>query len=186
MILPDKKYKTIIIDPPWKIGSFHNTGRLGHKIKPMSENYNTMTLEAIKQINIDELSYSDCALFLWTTHSFLPKAFEVLKSWGFKYHCCITWDKGHGLCHCGFYRKTEFCLFAYKGKLTKSIIQKGKYIPTIITERSNGHSKKPMVMYDWIESNAYSPRIELFARERRDGWDSWGNELSNTVQKLIT
>ena len=99
----------------------HNTGRKHHRIKSMNKNYKTLSVDEIKELPINELSNNSCSLFLWTTHTFLPQCFDIIHSWGFKYHCCITWDKGHGLCHLGFYRKTEFCLYAFKGKMQEVI-----------------------------------------------------------------
>jgi len=175
-----KKYKTIYADPPWDIGSIN----IDKWKSQLQDKYETMQLEEIKNMPVKEIADDDCSLFLWTTHTFLKKAFEVIDSWGFKYHCCITWDKGGGWCACGFHRRTELCLFAYKGKL--NINQEGTFIPTIINEKKTIHSKKPDKMYYWIEHNAPEPRIELFTRNQRDGWDTYGNQLSQTIQKKIT
>ncbi|WP_411376953.1 MT-A70 family methyltransferase [Flavobacterium psychrophilum] len=59
----------------------------------MSDNYKTMTLEEIKALNIKSIADENAFIFLWTTHTFLPKAFELLTEWGFKYHLTLTWDK---------------------------------------------------------------------------------------------
>ena len=174
-----KKYKTIVIDPPWNIGSFANTGRKGHKIKPMSDNYKTMTLEEIKALNIKSIADENAFIFLWTTHTFLPKAFELLTEWGFKYHLTLTWDKGRGLTHFGFHRKTEFVLFGYNGKLNIDVT--GKSIHTVFYEYNQGHSIKPEVFYSEIERKFPEPYIDLFARKQRIGWDVWGNEVGSSV-----
>ncbi len=170
--LPDKKYNIIYVDPPWDIGSII----LDEKwTSPIEDKYQTLTLDEIKSLEIENICAADCSLFLWTTQSFLIKSFNVIRSWGFKYHCCITWDKGGGWTQNGFHWRTEFCLYAYKGKM--NIEQKGKAVPTIITEPSRGHSKKPDLMYELIENNIPEPRIELFARHKRPGWDVWGDEV---------
>jgi len=104
----------------------------------------------------------------------LREAFSVIDAWSFKYHCCITWDKGSGWSLSGFHRRTEFCLYAYKGKI--NVNQTGEFIPTIISENKRKHSQKPDKMYELIESNTPEPRIELFARIVRPGWKSWGNQ----------
>ena len=141
----------------------------------MIDKYPTMPLEEIKGLKIEDLANIDCSLFLWTTHTFLEKAFEVIDSWGFKYHCCITWDKGGGWSANGFHRRTEFCLYAYKGKI--NVNQTGNFIPTLVVEKKDKHSKKPKVMRDWIISNSPKPRIELFARKKIDDeFDVWGAE----------
>ena len=69
--------------------------------------------------------------------------------------------------------KKDCCLFGSRGKLKAFRSQK----PNIISERSTLHSRKPTQMYELIDSVILDSKIELFARERRDGWDSWGNEI---------
>ena len=176
------KYKTIVIDPPWAIGSFANTGRKGHKIKPMSDNYNTMSIEEIKNMPISKLADENAFIFLWTTHTFLPKCFEILKEWGFKYHLTLTWDKGRGLTHFGFHRKTEFCLFAYNGKLNHEV--KGKSIHSVMYEYNQGHSIKPNIFYDEIQRKFPEPYLDVFARRERKGWDVFGNEVESDIQLI--
>lgn len=169
--IPSKEYDVIYADPPWKVGSII----LKKWESPLSDKYPTMTLEQIKQLPIWYISKDNCSLFLWTTHSFLEKAFEVIKAWGFKYYCCVTWDKGSGWCQHGFHKKTELCLFAYKGKM--NVNQKGQFIPTLISEKKHKHSQKPEIMRELIEAHTPKSRIELFARQEANGWDNWGNEL---------
>ena len=170
--LPDKIYSVIYVDPPWDIGSII----LDEKwTSPIEDKYQTLSLDEIKSIEVENICAADCSLFLWTTQSFLVNSFNVIRSWGFKYHCCITWDKGSGWTQNGFHWRTEFCLYAYKGLI--NIEQTGEAIPTIITEPSRKHSKKPDVMYELIENNTPESRIELFARHIRPGWDVWGDEV---------
>ncbi len=169
--LPEGKYNVIYADPPWPIDSMV----LDKWESPLTDKYEIMTIEEIKILNVSSLAADDCSLFLWTTHKYLKEAFEVIDSWGFKYHCCITWDKGSGWSLCGFHRITEFCLYAYKGKI--NIFQTGKFIPTLIKENKREHSRKPEIMYELIESHTPNPRIELFARKERNEWKSWGNQI---------
>ena len=172
-----KKYQIIYADPPWKI---QNASKIWYKCySPIEYKYPTMDLEQIKKLPIAQLTDTNCGLFLWTTHTFLEKAFEVLKSWGFNYHCCITWYKKCGFSVWGFHRNTEFCLYAYKGKI--NINQKGKFIPTFIMETKRKHSQKPDIVRKWIESNTPEPRLELFARQKTEGWDVWGNEVESDI-----
>jgi len=174
------KYKTIVIDPPWAIGNFANTGRKGHKIKPMSDNYKTMSFDEIKHLPIKSISDENAFIFLWTTHTFLPKSFDFLKEWGFKYHLTMTWDKGRGLTHFGFHRKTEFVLFGYNGKLNIDVT--GKSIHTVLYEYNKGHSIKPNIFYDEIERKFPYPRLDMFARREREGWDVFGDEVENSIE----
>jgi N6-adenosine-specific RNA methylase IME4 len=129
------KYKTIVIDFPWNVKS--NFTKKGYgKTLP----YQTMTDEQIISFNIDEFADDNCDLFLWTTHTKLLKAFDYLFTWAFKYHSLITWDKGNGIVINGIHRKTELCLYAYRGKL---VIKQTKSIPTLIKEDLTTHSTKP-------------------------------------------
>src|SRR3990167_9780094 len=125
---PDKKYKTIVMDVPWPIEP------MVLRKYQLSVPYKTMSLADIGNLPIPELSDDNCALFFWTTQSFLPDSFPLIEKWGFKYYACLTWDKVSGLTHQGVFRSTEFVLFAYKGKLTESIKQTGKAIPCLFRE----------------------------------------------------
>jgi N6-adenosine-specific RNA methylase IME4 len=171
-----KKYQIIYADPPWRIGSMRMK-----KARPNAElKYPTMSLDEIKNLPVGQLADINCSLFLWTTHTFLPDAFDVMKSWGFKYHCCITWDKTNGIPCWGFKRRTEFVLYGYKGKI--NVNQSGRFIHTLFTEKLTTHSRKPEGFYKILESNTPQPRIELFARNKRDGWDVWGNEVESDIE----
>ena len=169
--LPSGKYRVIYADPPWPVDSMI----LDKWESPLDDKYQTMTIDEIKALNVEAIAADDCSLFLWTTHTYLREAFDVIEAWGFKYHCCITWDKASGWSLCGFHRMTEFCLYAYRGKI--NVNQSGEFIPTLIEEKKRKHSQKPDLMYKLIESNTPEPRTELFARIQRSGWASWGNQI---------
>jgi N6-adenosine-specific RNA methylase IME4 len=167
------KYKTVVIDPPWPSSFIVLKRRPNQKQMP----YKTMTLEEIKNFPINDYADSDCNLFIWTTHTWLKHTFEIIEAWGFKYHCCITWDKTNGLSLFGFTRQTEFVIFAYRGKIT--VNQKGKFIPTQITESQGKHSQKPQIFYQILLRNTPAPRIDIFSRKKHFGFDSFGNEAEN-------
>ena len=164
---PDKKYKTIVIDPPWDIKLISLKVRPNQKEMP----YKTMTLDEIKLLPINKLADEHCHIYLWTTMSFLPKAFDVLKSWGFKYNCLLTWDKTNGFCPFGFKWTTEFCLFAMRKLRLKKI-----GIKTLFREKHTVHSRKPQTFYNIVQKVSHPPFIEIFARRRRNGWDVFGND----------
>lgn len=169
--LPDGKYSVIYADPPWPVESMV----LEKWESPLDDKYPTMTIDEICSLDIASLSASNCALFIWTTHTFLKETFQVIESWGFKYHACITWDKKGGWTLCGIHRRTEFCLYAYKGKM--NIEQKGNAIETIFQEAKGKHSQKPIWMRSEIERKIKGKKIELFARKKIEGWDVWGNQV---------
>jgi len=176
------KYKTILADPPWNVSLFSRS------IRPLQlpHPYPKMRLNEIKNlkihgIEIEDLADNQCHLYLWTTHKWLPRSFEVIKAWGFKYHCLLTWDKTYGFTPMSFMWSTEFCLFC---QLPFSCLKLKKLCEkTLIKEKPTKHSRKPMKMYDLIEKVSYPPYLELFARPhsplfpKREGWDAWGDEI---------
>jgi len=167
---PKKKYKTIVIDPPWDIKLISRRVRPKQKAMP----YKTMTLDEIKSLPIQELADDNCHIYLWTTHHWLPKAFEVLEAWGFKYNCLLTWDKTDGFCPFGFMWSTEFCLFSMRKLKMKKI-----GVKTIFKENHSVHSRKPQIFFNIVEKVSHSPYLEMFARKPRHGWDSWGDEIED-------
>lgn len=170
---PEGKYNVIYADPPWDIGSMV----LDKWESPLEDKYPTMTEKELMALDIPSLSADDCACFMWTTLSTLQEALRLLEHWGFKYHITLTWDKGGGWSANGFHRRSELVLFGYKGKLSSVIKQEGEYIPTIFSEPKSEHSAKPQVMYEYLENRTRGKKIELFARNKREGWDVWGNEV---------
>ena len=179
------KYKTILIDPPWQI----NFNSMASQSK--GNQYNMMTVDEIKALPISTLASDVCDLFCWTTHTYLPDTFEILKAWGFKYHITLTWRKRSGLVMFGFRRETEFCIYAYKGEIGvkkdgQSIRTYIEEIPDLFTGESNVHSQKPQILYDYIEAKCKPPRLELFARSKRAGWDAWGNEVECDINLCVS
>lgn len=175
------KYKTIVIDPPWP---YNRSWDKGSKKCVFSEKsnvavpmpYKQMTIEEIMAMPIKSLADENCELYLWATQKFLPTAFEVLKAWGFKYCQTLTWckkpmGKGQG----GVYTPTtEFLILGRIGRMPSV-----ERIDTTWWEvkRQKRHSQKPEFFQDLIEAVSEAPRLEMFARRQRMGWDVWGNEV---------
>ena len=184
---PDKKYMIIYADPPW---SYNDQGCIG----TMSEHYNGMTLEDICNLPVKDISDKDSILFLWATYPMLKEALRVIESWGFEYKSiAFQWIKLNPKSKTPFYGlgrwtrgNTEPCLLATKGKpkrASTSVFQ-------LIQEARRGHSRKPDIVRDKIvELMGDLPRIELFGREKIEGWEVWGNESdkfgAGTVQKKL-
>jgi N6-adenosine-specific RNA methylase IME4 len=173
------KYKTIVIDPPW------NQLKTGlRKVRPNQTRempYKLMTIEEIKKFPIKDFTDEDCHIYLWTTNKFLREAFEVLEKWGFKFHCILVWKKPTGVTPYSFQFVNEFVLFGYKGKF--KINKMG--IPTTFEAPVTKHSEKPDIIYRIAEQVSDSPRIDIFARRKIEGWDAWGDEAPNETQKII-
>ena len=181
------KYRTIVADPPWKYGVWGKGSKNAlYATKDFNIDaeipYKTMSVEEIKALNVAYLADENCELYLWTTQKYLPDAFEVLKAWGFKYCQTLTWCKtpmgtGQGGVYCP---TTEFLILGRKGKMPKA-----KRIDTTwwnVKRVWKTHSKKPEFFQDLIETVSDVPRLEMFARRKRVGWDIWGNELENDVE----
>lgn len=176
-----KKYRVILADPPWPNKSFNLT-RSGGLRRSNPYDYSKISLDEIKALPVRRLvNPVGCHLFLWVIQGQLPYAFEVMKAWGFKYHCCITWNKIGGPCPFSFVFSTEFCLY---GQIPGKWLKPERIgLKTLITEKRSEHSRKPIAMYELIEQFAGDRvnKIELFAREVRPGWDTWGDEVESDI-----
>ena len=164
-------------DPPWPEYG-------GGKIKRGADrHYPLMPLKAIMQL-ADALEHhiadDGCHLYLWVTNTHLADGFHVMDRWGFDYKTTITWMKDRfGLGQ--YYRgQTEHCLFGVRGRLPYRVTQAGKRAQGVTAIRAPRalHSTKPDEMRHMIERVSHSPRLELFARHRVEGWDAWGNQVA--------
>lgn len=170
-----KKYDLIVIDPAWEVG------KIQRKVRPNQKpqlDYITMPFDEIKALPIGEMADTNSVIFLWTIQKWLPKSFELLDAWGFKYQRTLTWDKKNGMCLFGFHHRTEFVLFGYKGKI--EMYPKRKAIPTVFEGKSERHSAKPDEFYKLVQGLGKN-RVDLFARREREGWDVFGNEVNNSI-----
>ena len=168
------KYKTIYADPPWpEVG--------GGKIKRGADrHYKLMPIKEIIDLKtfVQAVADENCHLYLWVTNTFLKDGFKVVEEWGFKYITMITWMKDRIGLGQYFRGLTEHCIFARKGILPYKVKDgKRQQGVTGFCEPKTFHSCKPTKMYEMIETVSYEPRIELFARSDRSGWDSWGDEI---------
>ena len=188
-----KKYKIIYADPAWTFGnrlrngSPEANGTINTVHRELSEKYNTMTTKDICALKVAEIADKDCVLFIWTTDAHLEEAMKVIKSWGFKYKTIgFTWLKreksGVQSCYVGFWtlKCGEICLLATKGKMNKYL--KKRNVRQLVEATRGRHSEKPEeVRRRIVEMFGDIPRIELFARQKVDGWDSWGNEIESDI-----
>ena len=175
---PKKKYNIIYADPAWYFKTYSNKGNKRSAI----QHYDCMSINDIYNLPIHTISDDDCILFIWVIDPMLPEAIKVIESWGFKYKTvAFTWVKKNKksdnyFTGMGYYTRSnpEMCLLATKGKpkrLSKSVRQ-------LIVSKLQQHSKKPDEIRNRIvELCGDIPRIELFARQRVEGWDCWGNEV---------
>jgi N6-adenosine-specific RNA methylase IME4 len=170
--LPPGQYRTIVIDPPWPME------KLGLDVDASQGrllDYPTMSLEEIRALPVATLAGPGAHLYLWTTHRFLPDAFPILETWGFAYHCLLTWLKPGGMTPFSFQFNTEHVLFGYRDAL--EVLRQGLKVG--FEAPRTGHSRKPAAFYDLVEEASPGPRIELFARAPRPDWTVWGDELAD-------
>lgn len=172
---PNRKYQVIYADPPWDVKRGPDWGSNGPS-KPLS--YPTMTIEEIKALPVKDISEANAHLYLWVINKYLEEAYSVARSWGFKPSCLLTWCKPrHGIGIGGtFVQTTEHILFCRRGTLKA----KKRVDTTWFEHKRLSHSEKPAFVRDMIVSvSGDLPRIELFARQRIEGWDAWGDEVWN-------
>jgi N6-adenosine-specific RNA methylase IME4 len=180
----DKKFKTVLADPPWQ---FQNrTGKMAPEHKRLNR-YATMTLDDILALPVAQTLEDTAHLYLWVPNALLPEGLRVLAAWGFEYKSNIIWHKvrkdggpdGRGV---GFYFRntTEIILFGIKGTKARTLAA-GRSQVNIIRSQKREHSRKPDELYEIIEACSPAPFLEMFARGSREGWTTWGNQADEYV-----
>ena len=196
--MTDPTFPTILADPNWEYQNFgakkHGAAR-GH--------YTGSGVEYIASIPVQRWARKDTILFLWATLPKLDQAIDVMRAWGFQLVSAIPWvktvpskaelAKGIGFWHHG---AGELLLECRRGKAKGPVYEKGEEKPDAIVydnyedsgplptnlptrvfySRRAGHSRKPLSLVEWIEAKFPGPRLELFARDTRVGWETWGHE----------
>jgi N6-adenosine-specific RNA methylase IME4 len=191
--LPRGHYGAILADPPWRFETWNKreiVGRLNGKGTNVAaaHHYRTMPIEEIAALPVADLAADDSVLLLWSCWPLLQDALSLISAWGFEYKtCAFDWMKAHAnqiemfrddadpLMGMGYWTRanSEPCLLATRGKPKRlnADVRQG-----IIAPRRE-HSRKPEGVHNRIERLVAGPYLELFARERRPGWDVWGNEV---------
>ncbi len=164
--LPTGTFACIVADPPWR---YENEGTRGSA----SDHYDTMTMDELSALEVP--AADDCHLWLWVTNPFLGEGFELLDAWEFAYRSTLTWCKPQiGL---GNYLRsaTEHVLFATRGSLP---IER-RDVPTFFVAGRQRHSQKPDEFFDIVLTCSPGPRLEMFSRKKRDGFEAWGLEAGD-------
>lgn len=171
--LPDRKYRCIVIDPPWPVAKIERDERPNQGV---ALDYPTMTLDEIAALPVAELAaVNGCHIYLWTTQKFLPDAFSLFNAWGVRYQCLMTWVKPTGMTPYSWMYNTEHVLFGRIGKLDLQRMGLKLSFEAQVTR----HSEKPAVFYERVAQASPEPRLDMFARNTRDGFDVWGNEVND-------
>jgi len=165
--LPEGKFNVIYADPPWRYNVKYLRGN-------PEKYYPTMTLEEICGVKIP--ASEDAVLFLWTTNPMLEDALSVMKAWGFKYKTNMAWVKSKFGTGFYFRGQHELLLVGVKGDVHPP--EEPNRFPSVLFANTTRHSEKPEDVYELIEKMYPDAKyVELFARNRREGWQSWGNEV---------
>ena len=181
--LPDGMYRCIVADPPWPIHKLERELSEAYADQGAYLDYPTMTVDDIAALRVQDIAYEDgCHLYLWVTQKYLPAGLAILDAWGFKYECVLTWVKPSGFTPYSWMYNTEHVLFGKRGNLPLS--QMGQKLA--FSAPRGRHSEKPSIFYDIVKQASPGPRLEMFARSERDGFDVWGNEvIANEVVAAI-
>lgn len=168
-------FQVIYADPPW---SYRNKKTGGSMISGAEAKYPTMSVDEICSLQIP--ADKNAVLFLWATVPLMPEAFQVMQAWGFKYKTMITWRKIMSL-GMGFWWRgqCEHLLFGVKGNVKAFRMQEPNFIQTKVEK----HSQKPQAFRELIErATPHLPnKLELFARNKFEGWHCWGNEVESSI-----
>ena len=164
------KFGTVYADPPWAYSN--------QATRASTDNhYDTMSVEDICALPVQDLAADEAHLHLWTTNAFLFETQKIMEAWGFEYKSVYVWVKtqmGIG----NYWRVShELMLLGVRGGLTFQEHDKMSWGEFPRTK----HSAKPKPIRAIIEGVSPGPRLELFGREAVHGWAVWGNEIKRDL-----
>ncbi|WP_433762030.1 MT-A70 family methyltransferase [Brucella anthropi] len=176
----ERLFPIIYADPPWRFGVYsEETGRE----KSAENHYPTMDIASISGLlaEIGSPFTPDALLFLWATNPMLLDGVGVMRAWGFTYVHHWIWDKE--VAGTGYWGRDrhELLLIGKRGNPPAPL--PGTQPETVHCERKGKHSAKPAWFAEQIE-RLYPdlPKLELFCRSPRPGWDAWGYEAAGRVE----
>jgi site-specific DNA-methyltransferase (adenine-specific) len=180
-----RKYSIIYADPAYNFSNRYKSS--DERITNIDDFYETMTIEDICNLPIKNLSKDNSVLFIWSTDAHLEACMKIIKSWGFTYKTiAFVWLKkeksGKDCFIKGVWtgKSTEVCLLATKGKAYHLL--KDRKVRQLIRATMGKHSEKPdEARKRIVQMFGNISRIELFAREKSEGWHVWGNEVKSNI-----
>lgn len=179
-MIPRGTFSAIAADPPWSFATWGPKGQGRGAV----QHYGVMTLDDIAALPVRDYAADDCVLFLWAINPMLPQALRVMESWGFSYRTkafewvkltprsgadALRWHMG-----LGYYTRqnSESCLLGVRGKPKRL----NRDVRQLLVAPRREHSRKPDEFYSRVERLVPGPYLELFARQSRPGWATWGAE----------
>lgn len=202
--LPRNHFGAILADPPWAFQTWWS-GRSNKLPSPKKKfsypsratepAYNVMREDELNALPVADLAADDCVLFLWTCWPVLEWSLRTVEAWGFEYKTCgFCWVKAHAgqiemfqddidpHMTLGYWTRSnsEVCLLATRGKPKRTAAD----VKQAIIEPRREHSRKPDCVHDRIQRLVSGPYLELFARQSRDGWTTWGNQATKFDKEL--
>jgi N6-adenosine-specific RNA methylase IME4 len=173
------RYGAILADPPWAFKTF--SGKHGTPHRSAEDHYKTVEHAPLSALPVASIAAKDAVMFMWVVDSHVDQAIELAKAWGFGFKTiAFIWMKtaksGQPRIGMGYWtrKSAEVCLMFTRGKPKR--LDKG--VREMIIAPRREHSRKPDEQYGLIERLVAGPYVELFARQSRPGWDSWGNQTN--------
>ena len=170
------KYSVIYCDPPWhyKARGMFNKG-INHS--SASKIYKTIKTDKLKTFPMKDIMARNSLLFMWVTSPLLADGIELIKAWGLKFATVgFVWNKVRKTPGSYTVSQCELVLIAKNGKIP--VNRGARNIRQYLEETRTDHSRKPSEIRDRIKKMfPRHKKVELFARQRCQGWDAWGNEV---------
>ena len=177
------KYNTIVLDPPWDIPMSGITKTRPNRSRELA--YNTMSIDEIKNMPIKDIAQVGAHVYMWTTNKMLEHTWGIFEKWGVNYHLTLVWVKPNGIPPCFAYKfATEFLVLGFFGKPMQKFSKNVQL--NWLKATSGKHSEKPVDFYNLIKEMSPSPRMDIFARKRHDGFESWGLEVEEDGQRFLS
>ncbi|MER9164375.1 MT-A70 family methyltransferase [Mesorhizobium sp. M0715] len=167
-------FPVILADPPHK---FLVHSEVTGREKSAENHYPTMDIEAILALGCP--AAKDAVLFLWVTD--LANGLAIMQAWGFVFKSFWGWKKVYPGKQLGTgywsFDNLELLLIGTRGNVPAPL--PGTQPQKCTEHPVGGHSAKPDWYAEQIE-RLYPgvPKLEMFCRSPRPGWDAWGFEAA--------
>lgn len=156
------------------------------------QHYATMKTDDICKLPVKAIKTDDAICFMWATFPNIDQALQVMSAWGFAYKtAAFVWVKKNknnsNFWGMGAYTRAnaEVCLLGISKQTKANLCVKDHGVHQIIESQIESHSVKPNeARTRIIQLLGDVPRIELFARNKYDGFDCWGDDEKIMIDKI--